>query len=640
MAPSPNETDAALRNARQALLERGHLPAGVIHDLLARSWQRSLDAGLAPTGSPTEVPQLDSSELAHNIEHRQELVAHARPVMEYLHSQTEDSGCLVILSDDCGMLLHAIGDIGFRTRAERVSLMPGASWHECYRGTNAIGTALAEGAPVVVHRGEHYLERNSFLTCSAAPIVAPDGSLLGALDISSEHRNRHPHTLGLVRTATHMIENRLFAARFRTGIRLHFHPLAEGIGSVAEGVAALSEDGWILGANRAALTLLGISAADLGTMVLDRLLDLPLAKLIDFGHRDPQTVLPVNLRHGGRLFMRVERGRHPIVVSARPKVPPPHAADALAALDTGDARMHTAIERARKVLGKTIPLLLQGESGAGKEWFARAIHLSGPRRAQPFVALNCAALPENLIEAELFGYAPGAFTGARRQGAPGRIREAHGGTLLLDEIGDMPRALQTRLLRVLEDHHVVPLGSSLPVAVDFALICSTHHHLKTETETGHFRTDLYYRLNGLTLTLPSLRERSDFGTLVTAIIEKVAPGRNIRLDRTLMAAFANYAWPGNLRQLTNALQTACALLDENETLISWPHLPDDIAVDLESPQQCRRTESASDTTLRSLSDTTIRRALSTVQGNKSEAARRLGISRNTLYRRLKLSPHR
>lgn len=634
MAPISRETDAVLRDARYLLLEQGQLPTGVIHDLVARSWQRSLDAGLAPTGGPAEAPQLDSSELAYSIERREELVTHARPIMEYLHAQTEDSGSLVILSDDRGVLLHTVGDIDFRSRAERVSLTRGASWLESYRGTNAIGTAIAESTPVVIHKAEHYLERNAFLTCSAAPILAPDGSLLGALDISSAHRNRHPHTLGLVRTATHMIENRLFHARFRTGILLHLHPYPEGIGSVAEGVAALSEDGWILGANRAALAFLGISDADLGTMVLDRLLDLPAARLIDQGRREPQATIPVNVRHGRGLFLRVERIGQPAVMSARPTAPPAQIADALAALDTGDARIHTAIGRARKVLGKNIPLLLQGESGVGKEWFARAIHLSGPRRTKPFVALNCAALPENLIEAELFGYAPGAFTGARRQGALGRIREAQGGTLLLDEIGDMPLTLQTRLLRVLEDRQVVPLGTGKPVTVDFALICSTHRNLKAETENGHFRADLYYRLNGLALTLPSLRERSDFSTLVAAIMEELAPGRNIRLDKTLASAFALYAWPGNLRQLTNTLRTACALLEEDEAVISWVHLPDDMALDLESPQRYCPAQTPSDT-LRSVSDAAIRTTLTTLHGNKSEAARRLGISRNTLYRRLK-----
>ena len=203
----------------------------------------------------------------------------------------------------------------------------------------------------------------------------------------------------------------------------------------------------------------------------------------------------------------------------------------------------------------------------------------------------------------------------------------------------MPLALQTRFLRVLEDRQVVPLGSSQPVAVDFALICSTHHDLKAEAETGRFRADLYYRLNGLTLTLPSLRERSDFPILVAAIIEKLAPGRRIRLDKALAAAFAQYAWPGNLRQLTNVLQTACALLEENETSISWPHLPDDIVLDLESPQRYCPTQIPNDT-LRSFSDAAIQRALTAVHGNKSEAARRLGISRNTLYRRLKPPSHR
>ncbi len=630
MTPIPREGGAALRRARHQLLECGELPPGFAHATVARSWQRCFSAGLAPVGRLPEVPHLSACQLAHAAGQQREFIAHARPVMEYLHAQTRDSGSMVILADDRGVLLQALGDTDFLGRAERVALMPGASWNERYRGTNAIGTALAESAAVTVHAGEHYLERNGFLTCAAAPVTAPNGRLLGVLDISGDQRGRHPHTFGLVQAAAQMIENRLFDTRHSTGLRLRFHSLAEGIGTVAEGMLALAEDGWIVGANRTGLQLLGLCSADLGATPVSRLLDLSLQSLFDWGRRSPDQPMLVNGQGGRRFFVRVELGRRPVGAQAATAKP----IDALAAIDTGDERLAAVIDRARKVLGKTIPLLLQGESGAGKEVFARAMHDSGPRAGAPFVAVNCAALPENLIESELFGYVPGAFTGARREGSPGRIREAQGGTLFLDEIGDMPLALQARLLRVLQEKQVTPLGGGKAIPVDFTLVCATHRNLKADMDGGRFRADLYYRINGMALTLPALRERSDFTMLVTRLLDDLSGRRDIALDASLAAAFAEYSWPGNLRQLANALRTACALLDEGETLIGWQHLPDDLKDELSRPAP-RAGDDELPADLRALSDVAIQRAVSGSAGNMSEAARRLGISRNTLYRRLR-----
>jgi transcriptional regulator with PAS, ATPase and Fis domain len=311
----------------------------------------------------------------------------------------------------------------------------------------------------------------------------------------------------------------------------------------------------------------------------------------------------------------------------------PAAADALAALDTGDAAMRQAIARARRVLDKPIALLLHGETGVGKELFAQALHASGPRRAGPFVAVNCAALPEPLIEAELFGYRPGAFTGAARQGAPGRIREAQGGTLFLDEIGDMPLALQARLLRVLQERQVVPLGGGPAVAVDFALVCASHRSLATEMDAGRFREDLYYRVAGMTLRLPPLRERSDLDVLVARLLAQIVPAAPPEVEPEVLAALARHRWRGNLRELANALRAACALLDAHDTRIGWPHLPDELA-DALRPAAAPAAD-APCTDLRRLAERTFADVLSDCAGNRAEAARRLGISRNTLYRRLR-----
>ena len=635
-------SDTALRQARHSLIEHGELPtAELVGPTVARSWRRCLDAGLVPVGRLADAPHLDSFQFARTMGRRQELVAHARPVMEYLHAQTRDSGCMVLLADDLGVVLQTFGDADFLSRAERVALMQGASWHERHRGTNAIGTALAEARPVVVHGAEHYLDRNGFLTCAAAPISAPDGRWLGVLDMSGDQRGRHPHTFGLVRAAAQMIENRLFDAHHGDALRLRFHPLAEGIGTVAEGVVALSDDGWIVGANQSALALLGLCPADIGATPITRLLRATTpAALVEWGRRHGRQAMPVLQCSGERLFVRVEPGRAGLT-SGRVFVPQERVeTDAFSDLDLGDAQVKLAIEKARRVVGKPIALLLQGESGAGKELFAKAFHNAGPRRGKPFVAVNCSTLPENLIEAELFGYVSGAFSGARKEGCPGRIRAAHGGTLFLDEIGDMPLPQQARLLRVLQEREVVPVGGGTPIAVDFTLVCATHRNLKAEMEAGRFRADLYYRINGMTLLLPALRERSDFAALASRILTQLAPERALALDDSLAAAFVAYAWPGNLRQLANALRTACALIDDGETILGWQHLPDDLAGELRAMpvRAAPAPDGAAGENLQQLSQAAMARAITASGGNMSEAARRLGISRNTLYRRLRRRP--
>lgn len=637
-----------LRQARRQLMSSGSLPPDLILPELTQSWMRCWSAGLQPCGRMPGAPHASGAQLARALTAQRELVAHARPVMEFLLDQTRETDSMVVLAGTDGMLLHASGDPHFVGRAERVALRPGASWHEHYRGTNAIGTALTDDRALVIHADEHFLERNGFLTCAAAPIHAPDGRLLGALDVSGDYRGYHRHTLGLVRSAARMIEHRLFETRHDLrhwgGVRLRLHAQPEGLGTVTEGLLAVREDGLIVGASATALDLLGLAWHDLQHSRLDSVLAEPLEQLIDWCQRSALIPRVVHTASGQAIWLRVETGRSSFF-SHRTASPPAVVAevtDALAGLDTGDAVLQAAIARARKVMAKAIPLLLLGESGVGKEVFARAVHESGPRQSQAFVAVNCAALPENLIEAELFGYQGGAFTGARREGAPGRIREAHGGTLFLDEIGDMPLALQSRLLRVLQDQQVVPLGGGKPVAVDFALVCATHRKLPLEMQAGRFREDLYYRINGLTLQLPALRERSDFDVLVARQLRCHVPGQSIMIAPDLLACLRRHAWPGNVRQLANALRTACALLDEYETVIAWQHLPDDLAQALkeESPavghdSRGGEEDAPASLDLRSASRQTIVRTVNACGGNLSEAARVLGISRNTLYRKLR-----
>jgi transcriptional regulator of acetoin/glycerol metabolism len=455
--------------------------------------------------------------------------------------------------------------------------------------------------------------------------------------------------------AARLIENRLMGTTCRQHIRLHLHPQREGIGTVAEGILALSGDGWVVGANRAGLMQLGLSAADLGTVPMKTLFGVSLDTLLQQHKRRPGQPMQVRRHDGSVWFALVQHDAATLGGQTSGGVPRTiaqesrsvAALDALAQLDTGDLRWRSAADKARRVADKPIPLLVQGESGVGKELFARAVHDSGPRRSKPFVAINCAAVPENLIEAELFGYASGAFTGARREGSVGRLREAHGGTLFLDEIGDMPLALQARLLRVLQEREVSPLGGGSAVAVDFALTCATHCKLREAVEQGRFRSDLYYRINGLTVQLPPLRERTDFVVLTQRLLGDLNPQRHLHVAPELLARLSAHTWPGNLRQYANALRTACAMLEPHEACIDWTHLSDDLQEDLttqsaqsaQAPTQGAMPSggmpaSASPQSLAQLSQAAMHQALEISGGNLSQAARHLGISRQTLYRKL------
>jgi len=641
-----------LREARLRLQQGAPLPLEAVDERVARSWQRSLAAGLTPASGMQHVDHLSASELRQSLACNIDLINHSQPVMEYLFEQVRHSHSMVVLADRHGTLMHTLGDADFLGKAERVALQAGACWHESQRGTNAIGTALAEACGIEIHGPEHYLERNDFLTCAASPIVSATGELLGILDISGDQRSHHPHTLGLVNTAARMIENRLFATACRHSTCLHLHPQAHGIGTLAEGVVALSEDGWIMGANRQALAWLGLSRQDIGATPITRVLDTRIDTLLTRAASLHDSPMVLHRKDGSVLhaLVRAQPGqRPPMKATASRRVAHPCAPqeqDALTALDTGDSAWRAIADKARRVCGKPIPLLLHGESGVGKELFARAVHDSSPRRHRPFVAINCAALPEHLIESELFGYSPGAFTGARKEGNLGRLREADGGTLFLDEIGDMPLALQTRLLRVLQERQVTPLGGGAPVAVDFALICATHQPLREAAEAGRFRADLYYRLNGLTLILPPLRQRSDFEALTRKLLRELGGEPPLDIAPDLLRALAAYPWPGNLRQYASVLRTAIALLDAGETTVDWPHLPDDMLALLRStatspsapasvPTPATTAVAMSpDQKLADISRAAVQQAIQNARGNLSAAARQLGISRQTLYRKL------
>ena len=648
--------------AREKFFSRGVLPEDDVSPLILRSWSRCRDSGLDPrTTRAVEVAGRGQLEESRNQSSR--LLNLASGVMEHVFDQIRASGSMVILADLDGMIIHSLGDPAFVDRAQRVALQPGARWDEASLGTNGIGTALLERTPVEVFGSEHYLDRNVFLSCCSSPIFDPQGELAGVFDISGDYRNPQRHTMGLVRLSVQLVEKRLFESEFGKHIVFAFHTRPEYVGSLQEALIALG-----LGANRGAREWLVRQTGEAGTASFGDLFKLGFGTILDRAQAGAGDLVRLGTKNGGEIYVQV-RGMRPLalagvgvgeaVVTRRPAADPARHADAggddrltLDQLDTGDDKLHRAIERAKRIGGKNIRLLIQGESGEGKELFARAFHNASSRADGPFVPLNCAAIPENLIESELFGYVGGAFTGARREGAVGKVQQAHGGTLFLDEIGDMPLAMQTRLLRVLQERSVTPVGGLKAIPVDISLVCATHRVLRDAVANGEFREDLYYRVNGLTVTLPPLRERTDVATLVERLlqIEARESGRpGVRISPEVMRFFETYPWPGNIRQMHSVMRVAVALLDDDEDEIGALHLPEelfgsdpacarvDAALPTMAPTVAAGVEAVEQSAPRSLDELemeAIAVVMREVKGNVSAAARRLGVSRNTLYRKL------
>ncbi|WP_298829291.1 sigma-54-dependent Fis family transcriptional regulator [uncultured Piscinibacter sp.] len=663
-------------------------------DLIQQSHQRCAALGLTRIERPDYEP-LMRSDLSVARERNQRLFAHAAPVMEMLYEQIVNTESMIVLTDAQGTILHSIGDNDFLEKAGKVALTPGVNWAEHSKGTNAIGTALFEERPTLVHADEHFMHANHFLTCSAAPIFDPRGNMLGVLDVSGDQRSYHQHTMGLVRMSARMIENHWLSDDFSNRLRLHFHSRAEFIGTLLEGIIVVGADGKILGANRSALDQLAMTGISLRGHSLTTLFGTTVAAVHDHFRTPLPVPMKLSLPNGlhfhvsaridwssRRVFGGMPEGFEDTGTPGAPRAaaptpalqgePAPKPPAGLQYLQTGDAQVETVVQKVRRVINRDIPLLILGETGTGKELLARAVHQESNRAKQPFVAVNCASIPESLIEAELFGYDEGAFTGARRKGAVGRIVQANGGTLFLDEIGDMPLALQARLLRVLQERCVTPLGSHKTIAVDIAVIGATHRNLREMIEKQQFREDLYYRLNGLVLKLPALRERSDLAVVARRILQGECPqGRPPEIGPAVMELLGRYHWPGNIRQLANVLRTA-AVMACGEAQITEAHLSDDFLEDVRrlpvsgvppvpahaevarpapaqpaaalpppapvAPQPAPAASAPAAPSHRTLEEVEIemiRAALDAAGGNISEASKRLGISRNTIYRKLR-----
>lgn len=617
--PRASNPDAVVA-ARRRFFDDGFLPEGLLDAPILRSWQRCASHGLE-TGRLPLIEPPNASELRQLKERHERLWKLVKPEMDALHSDARLTGSVVILTDASGLVLDLVGDSAFAGRASQVALRPGVPWNEGVTGTNAIGTALFERRPIVVHGAEHFFEHHNILACAAAPLIDPRGALAGALDMSGHSAVRHVHALGLVRLAAEQIEHRFFEQGHEHCTVLRFHHDAALVGTAREGILVF-HNGTLVAANRRGLQLLKLDWSALDLAVLEELM--PGAKPSDGAQQ---------LRGaGGERFV----GR---LVAPRQRVPKsPKETKALADIEPiFGTEMQAALSRTVRLIEAGIPVLVLGETGTGKDVFARRVHNESARRNKPFVAVNCAALPEGLIESELFGYEPGAFTGARRQGAKGLLREADGGILFLDEIGDMPLSLQSRLLRVLQDKEISPLGGGRPIPVDFALICATHQPLSALLAAGGFRQDLYFRIAQYVVEQPPVRHHPDRPALVRTLWQRLGgEAAGVALSPETERLLAEYEWPGNFRQLVSTLR-ALLVLSEDGSSVPPSALPPEIrtAIPLEPDNFAAECVDPLDAQMLSA----MRTALEASGGNVSQAARRLGIDRSTYYRRLIKKTH-
>ncbi|MEO5697459.1 MAG: sigma-54-dependent Fis family transcriptional regulator [Burkholderiaceae bacterium] len=643
------------------------------NDLVMRSWSRCLNEYRLHPDRPRRPSVIARVALEERCARHADIIDCARYEMTTLYQQLADNESAVVLTDTDGVIIHMVSSTEFAAEVAPLGMRAGGIWSETEAGTNGMGTCLAAASPVSVRREDHFFTQFTQLTCSAVPVFDPAGNIAAVLDVSSRSSLMQQHLLVLLGMTARMIENRLIDHQFRSAHPLHFHSRPEFVYTLHEGKLAVGDDGRILAANRSALFQLGVQSMDeIRSRHIEDLFQTSLADMLQRSASSSFHPVVTYRANAALRFFAVARrpaseadtpsgatNTVPIALPARGAsrgAAACSAAPSSAPATFADPRLIAQLESARRVIARRTPVLLCGETGSGKEVFARALHDASPHAAGEFVAVNCGSLPENLIESELFGYRAGAFTGAQRAGRRGKVLQADGGTLFLDEIADMPLELQARLLRVLDERRVTPLGTEDTHAVDFQLISASHRDLATLVREGSFREDLYYRLAGIEMHMPALRDRSDKRELIRGLLVAEG-GPNAVLNAEAEALLMAHGWPGNIRQLGHVLRSAAALADG--AAITPEHLPS-LAVDLQaaparhSLQGGARVDGPPGTMTSAHDDAPADNAecpvkLNPIQANErqvllqlleqqrwnvSNVAKALDVSRNTLYRKL------
>ncbi|MFN7010806.1 MAG: sigma-54-dependent Fis family transcriptional regulator [Allorhizobium sp.] len=597
--------------------------------IVVESWRRCLETYQLDPAQAREAVIVSQTRLREHRQQAEDLVHIARSGLERLYRQVAEQNYVLLLSDRQGVTVEFLGDPSFNNNLRKAGLYLGSEWSEPRAGTCAVGACIATGEALTIHQTDHFDITHTPLSCTAAPIYDTQGSLAAVLDISllsspilktSQNMARH-----LVSSTVRRIELANLMANSRHDLVLRFAGAPEFLDVDPEAAISVDGAGRITGMTHGGARLLAASRG-FDWRMPELLIGQPVTDFFQAGLDELASLTRASLpqdrriavRDGSLLFAHaIEPQQRTVGV---PLARASGRTPAISRLGGNVPAVDNLRRKVTKLAPSRLPILLQGETGTGKEFLARIIHeMSG--LTGRFVAVNCAAIPEQLIESELFGYAPGAFTGALAKGRKGLIEEADGGTLFLDEIGDMPYAAQSRLLRVLAEGEVLPVGGSVARRVDFRVVSASHRSLADMVAAGNFREDLYYRLNAAVLSLPPLCERDDLPWLLERLLEKHGTqDRPLKLSGAARLLLLNHRWPGNIRELDNAIAFAAALCDDG--VIEVADLPEQL-----SRSAPARTGDSREAELRAI--------LMRCKGNVSEAARRLGIDRTTLHRQMK-----
>ncbi len=654
-------SDDGLLKAREAFFKYGKTDIPGIRREVLESWIRSRKSGAS--ANQIYVPQLTEKERAPLIKKSSLLYQTALPIMEVIYDFVKGTDILIVLADKNGIILKMLGDDNIMQTAQRQDLPfgEGSNRSEQVLGTNGIGTPLVTKKPIQLSGLEHYYLKHKNWTCSGAPILNIDGHAEGVFCISGEREKTHKHTLGIAIAAAAAISNQMHLQHVYYQTLTIKNYLQRIIDTMDRGILIVNPDLKIRKVNDYLLKMLGVPA--------EYLLNQPISQFIHnvkwkelntnidnletsigtdtrrqkcfIGVRCISPVPPAAARPSYMITVRDKTAVHKLVNTVIGSKAYFQFSDIIGS----SAELRHAKELAQIASTNDANVLLLGPSGTGKELFAQSIHNASRRANKPFVVINCGALPRTLLESELFGYEPGAFTGAKKTGQSGKFELANGGTIFLDEIGDMPFDVQVSLLRVLQNREIVRIGATHAIPIDVRIIAATNKDLEKAMTENLFRNDLFYRLNVFSISIPSLAERrGDIIELAYYFLKKYA-GHNpsLRLSDDVCQIFLRYSWPGNIRELENTIERACLIAKGN--MIGTEALPKNIlrtgraapaaltapsSQELNSVNTCPPQTATAAETERTL----IINHLVLEKGNIKRTAERLGISRRTLYRKL------
>lgn len=633
----------------------GRLEKEGLKDLIADSWMRSKKYGVDPFSEKIKI-DLKKEEISKRYDEFMPLLRTAKPFMDSLYKIVGNSGLLVRLTDRDGYVLECIGDKDLALRYGSLRMDKGSNVKEEVIGTNAMGTALYTGEPIQIIGPQHYCQRFHDLSSSACPIRNDKEEIIGILSITGLCEKVHRHTLGMVVASAQAIGNEMKLDHINKQLEIankHFYAIME---SISEGLIYVNNEGLVTDINLFARKLFLLKEKDIigksiRTILCEEYND-KIIKEVAKGRKFEEeevyfklkkgkrisciaTITPINYPSTSKLEGVVITFREAKVVhSLINKIVGAEARFEFNDILGNSEGIKEAIKLAKKCTKHNTTVLLQGESGTGKELFAQSIHNSSSRKNKPFIFLNCGAIPRELVASELFGYVEGAFTGAKRGGHPGKFELADGGTIFLDEIGDMPLDAQTNFLRVLETRQVVRVGGHEIIPIDVRVIAATHKNLEKAVELGTFRQDLYYRLNVMPIKIPPLRERKDdIRLFIDYFIEKYSHKMNKEIKRisdSFYRGMINYNWPGNVRELQNVMQHVINVL-ENDNVLSYKYLPNYM-----KPSNLAKSLGISDKllSLEEVEKITIEKTIREVDRNIAQASRVLGIGRSSLYRKI------